>query len=226
MPPSGMCYLVALIASKYWKGDRKLGESPPSLRERKKTETRAAILREARALFTVQGFDGATLDDICAKVSVSRRTFFRYFPSKEALVFPNREARLAEFAGFLEARPQGEDTYSTLRKGTTMFAASYSGKRLQLLELQSLIAGSSTLQNCEREIDREWEEVIRAAFVIEFGDDEAGCLRARILAGATIGVVRATMRHWYQGDGRDNLAQLGLDALDALQRGFPLPATS
>ena len=203
-----------------------MSKTNSSLRERKKAETRSAILKEARALFALRGFDETTLDDICLRTSISRRTFFRYFPSKEALVFPNRQIRLSVFASFIKARPLGENMYSSLRTGTVSFAAGYQDNREQLLEVQALIAKSTTLQNSERDIDREWEEVIRAAFVTEFGDDEQGGLRARILAGATIGVIRATMRHWYQGDGRDDLAQLGLDALDALQRGFPLPSDS
>jgi AcrR family transcriptional regulator len=201
-----------------------LSEKNLSLRERKKAETRSTILKEARALFAARGFDGATLDDICVAAAVSRRTFFRYFPSKEALVFPNREVRLQAFANFIAARPEGEDMFTTLRKGTVLFAAGYEENREQLLEVQALIANSPTLQTSERDIDREWEEVIRAAFVTEFGDTEEGDRRSRILAGATIGVIRATMRYWYEREGRDNLAELGLDALDALQRGFPLPS--
>jgi AcrR family transcriptional regulator len=215
---------VALIASNEEKGDRELPEKNPSLRERKKQETRATILKEARALFASGGFDGTTLDDICVAASVSRRTFFRYFPSKEALVFPNRQIRLDAFANFIKARPSGEDMFTTLRKGTVLFAAGYEENREQLLEVQALIGRSGTLQTSERDIDREWEEVIRAAFETEFGDSEEGRKRARILAGATIGVIRATMRHWYEGEGRESLAQLGMDALDALQRGFPLPS--
>ena len=46
-------------------------------------------------------------------------------------------------------------------------------------------------------------------------------LRARVLAGACIGVIRATMRHWFHIGGHADLGQLGLQALDALQD--PLP---
>lgn len=226
MPLSGTCYRVALIALNEEKGDREMQKNTPSLRERKKAETRATILNEARALFAVGGFDATTLDDICMAASVSRRTFFRYFPSKEALVFPNRQTRLKAFAGFIKQRPGNEDMFATLRKGTVLFAAGYQENRAQLMEVQALIAKSSTLQTSERDIDREWEEVIRAAFISEFGGDDHGAKRARILAGATIGVIRATMRHWYEGNAREDLAQLGLDALGALQRGFPLPSDS
>ena len=47
-----------------------------------------------------------------------------------------------------------------------------------------------------------------------------------MLAGAAIGVIRATMRYWFEHDGRPDLGALGIQALDALQDGFvsALPA--
>ncbi len=197
-------------------------EERHSLREQKKAQTRASILREARELFFKQGFDGTTLDAICERAVVSRRTFFRYFGSKEALVFPNREAHLAYFRDFLDEPLPGESVFDTLRRVTRSFAEDYVDHRPQILAIQKLIDSSPSLKAREREVDRAWELAIEAAFAREAGDGANARIRARVLAGATIGVIRATMRFWFEGDGRDDLRQLGLDALSSLERGFPL----
>jgi AcrR family transcriptional regulator len=56
------------------------------LRERKKAQTRAAIQRQALRLFRKQGYDNTTVQQIAAAAEVSESTFFRYFPTKEAVV--------------------------------------------------------------------------------------------------------------------------------------------
>nr|WP_281360713.1 TetR/AcrR family transcriptional regulator [Psychromicrobium silvestre] len=58
----------------------------PSLRERKKQATRAAIVATARELTLEHGFNGFTLEQLCERVGVSRRTLFNYFGSKEDAV--------------------------------------------------------------------------------------------------------------------------------------------
>ncbi|RFU41038.1 TetR family transcriptional regulator [Actinomadura logoneensis] len=53
------------------------------LRERKKLRTRKALAETALRLFVERGYDATTLDDLCDEVEVSKRTFFRTYPSKE-----------------------------------------------------------------------------------------------------------------------------------------------
>lgn len=56
------------------------------LRERKKARTRFAIQQEALKLFREQGYGATTVEQIAEAAEVSPSTFFRYFPTKDALV--------------------------------------------------------------------------------------------------------------------------------------------
>src|SRR5262249_44921406 len=62
------------------------GPARPSLRERKKAKTRAAIQQHALRLFREQGYAATTVEQIAAAAEISPSTFFRYFPTKEDVV--------------------------------------------------------------------------------------------------------------------------------------------
>lgn len=64
-----------------------MNDSAESLREQRKRETSRALTTTARALTSEHGFAGFTIEELCASVGVSRRTFFNYFESKENAVF-------------------------------------------------------------------------------------------------------------------------------------------
>ena len=54
------------------------------LRERKKLRTRRALAEAALSMFTENGFDATTLEELADEAEVSKSTFFRFFPAKEA----------------------------------------------------------------------------------------------------------------------------------------------
>lgn len=194
----------------------------PGRRETRKRATRAALVTVAHRRFHAHGFEKTTIEEICEEVGVSRRTFFRYFRSKEDLVFPNREERLERFLEVLAEGPEGEGAFDTLRRATGQFGPEYMAHRTQLIAQQTLISKSPALRAREAEIDRDWEAAMVGALLARGPGGPAAELRARVIAGACIGIIRATMRHWFAGGGVDDLTALGTAALDSLERGFPL----
>src|SRR5581483_3291402 len=106
----------------------------PGLRERHMDRTRAAIVDAALALFSEQGFTETTVDAIAERADVGRRTFFRYFPAKESVLFHDIDAQIQATLDALTARPEDEPPFtaliSVLRDSAGLFSADLDKRRL------------------------------------------------------------------------------------------------
>nr|WP_195969097.1 TetR/AcrR family transcriptional regulator [Cellulomonas hominis] len=77
---------------------------------------RAELIDAAQDLFVAQGYEGTTVDQIAAAVGMSRRSFFRYFASKDDLVLGKYDAMADQLAEALHARPADEPLWDSLRR--------------------------------------------------------------------------------------------------------------
>src|ERR671927_90907 len=103
------------------------------LRERHRKRTAADLEEAALRLFSAKGFDAVTIDDIAAAADVSRRTFFRYFASKEDVILSDPPRRLDELQVALDRRPADEPAMTALRQAILSLAGSYEEQREQML---------------------------------------------------------------------------------------------
>jgi AcrR family transcriptional regulator len=87
----------------------------PGLRERTRQAVRREITEAAGALFIERGYETTTIDDIAAAVGMSKRSVFRYFPTKEDLILGKFDYIAAEMLEGLQSRPAGEPVWDTLR---------------------------------------------------------------------------------------------------------------
>jgi len=65
-------------------------------------------------LFATRGFDDTSVDDIAEAAGIARRTFFRYFPSKNAVPWGDFDAHLAEMRTLLAEMPDDEPILDNL----------------------------------------------------------------------------------------------------------------
>lgn len=78
-------------------------------RESKKIDCRVRILKTSRRLFTANGYDETTMDDIAEKAGVSKATVYNYFPNKESLLIGTVNEVMDQEAEFIN-----NDEYSNL----------------------------------------------------------------------------------------------------------------
>ncbi len=86
-----------------------------SLRQRKQDVVRDALAGAAKQLFLARGFERTTVEQIARAAGVSRRTFFRYFESKEEVLAEHVDRLGEQFYAALAARPAGEAPLAAIR---------------------------------------------------------------------------------------------------------------
>jgi AcrR family transcriptional regulator len=79
-----------------------------TLRERKRDRTRRALIDAAIDQFERNGYDGTTVADIAEAAEIGTRTFFSYFASKEELLFPDSDTRVAAAVTAIAHRQPGD----------------------------------------------------------------------------------------------------------------------
>ncbi len=191
-------------------------------REIKKARTREAIASASLELFLSRGFDATTADDIAEASGISRRTFFRYFPTKEAAFFANQRSRLEAFREMIAEPLPGEDGFQTARRCLMHVAALYMAERRVAVAQQVAVRASRSLIAHELQLDYEWEHAIAAALLRDGAGVGLPDADARWLAGAIMGMTRSVLRDWFAVDGRRDLVEMGEQAIEQLQRGFGL----
>lgn len=185
---------------------QRTADHPAGLRERKKQRTRDALIHAALDLFTAHGYDETTVDEIAEAVEVSQRTFFRYFGSKEEVVFAVQEMVESHFLSELRRRPADEAPFEALRRAV-MCAWSSIGEAIEALitvELHmrtyQMIESTPSLLAAHLRRSTDLEEQTARLIAEREGLDVDRDPRPRVAVAAFNGVMRVTGRLWGQGE--------------------------
>jgi AcrR family transcriptional regulator len=194
------------------------GDDAPSLRERNKARARTEIATAALRLFVERGFEGVTVDEIVTAAGVSRRTFFRYFDTKEdALLadYPELNIRLTESLG----RGGADAPFEAVTAGLHRLADWYVERAEAVLERSQVIRDTLPLAARNLEFFSQWERSIAITVAIHTGDDPGGLL-PRTASAAFVGAFRAALSQWVRSSGTEDLHALTDRALDLVRLGL------
>ncbi|MGW2489135.1 TetR family transcriptional regulator [Streptomyces sp. NPDC001606] len=177
-----------------------------TLRERKKRRTREALLRAALELFTTQGYERTTVDEIAEACEVSQRTFFRYFAGKEDAAFAVQEMAEARFADAVRARPPHEAPLEALRQAVLegwdgIRETVESAVPVELyLRMYRTIDSTPALLAAHLARSAATEETIARILADREGVDVDADPRPRLAVAVFGAVMRVTDRQWCAGD--------------------------
>jgi AcrR family transcriptional regulator len=167
-------------------------------RDRKKNETRQALRDAAHRLFAEKGFTQTTIDDIAEASDVSRRTFFRYYDSKDDLLRSDVSDLLPAMLAALRARPADEPPFAALLAALSTLIGPDGPPAVAQSLADPAISGIRARLSMVRMLGQ-WEQgiadtlLLRAGFTAS-GDDspsEEDRLRAVVIACAATSALRA-----------------------------------
>src|SRR5260221_13721428 len=92
-----------------------------SLVERKRQLVRDELTEAALKLLAFQGFEATTIDQLAAAAGASRRTFFRYFQSKEDVIIEFLDDLGRQLRAALPAQPASERPALAVRNPLRLF---------------------------------------------------------------------------------------------------------
>jgi len=185
---------------------------------RRRATSRAELEQAAFALFAVRGFDATTVDEIAAAAGIGRRTFFRYFPSKNDIPWGAFEDELERMRIRLKACPPEVPLADAIRVALIDFnrvapeQVPLHRRRMELILRVPTLLAHSTLRFTA------WREVV-AEFVAERTGHRQDDLAPQAVAHAVLGVAVAAYEHWLDDQGSDLPALLD-DAMRQLSIAF------
>ncbi|XUL94038.1 TetR family transcriptional regulator [Streptomyces galilaeus] len=185
---------------------------------------RDALVAAAFQLFLERGYEQTTIDDIVALAGVGRRSFFRYFPSKEDVVFPDHERCLADMTAFLTS---GGDEHEPVRRvcdAARLVLRMYNENPTFSVQRYRLTKKVPGLRAYELSVVWRYERALADYLRGRFAGRPDGTLQADVIAAAVVAAHNNALRSWLRSDGQRDAATEVDHALGYVQSAFGNPS--
>ncbi len=191
-----------------------------SLRERKKQQTRDHLIDAAFSLFEERGFDHVSAAEIAEQANVSERTFYRYFPTKEDVIFPDGDEKMAHVDEMVANLPKTMSVVEGLRAGIRAITVqTQESTELQLARAR-LVMSTPSLQSLIMRREQEWVESFADAIAARLDLDQEADIRPELTAAVIVAVFRVVMNRWIRSGGREPIEDMIDDALAYIGTGL------
>jgi AcrR family transcriptional regulator len=167
-------------------------------------DTRARIAAAAFELFAARGYDGTTVDAIAERAGIARRTFFRYFRSKDDVIFPDHDTLLASVNQNL-ASQAGVAPVLAICSGVRLVFRSYTSDPLVSVQRYLLTRSVDALRDRElatvRRYERAFGRYLRDRLANGRFSQSETVLRADVIAATVVAAHNAVLREWLRAGG-------------------------
>ncbi|MFC0109707.1 TetR family transcriptional regulator [Kibdelosporangium aridum] len=171
----------------------------------RRRRVREALTAAAIDLFLTKGYEETTVDEIAAAAGVGRRTFFRYFPSKEDVIFPDHEARLLRVAEVFATAPHDEPPLSVACRAVHGVLEAYLDEGVIAVQRYRLTRDFPQLRSREIASAHSYHIAVTRYLVDRVGDEPDGALWAEVAGSAVVAAHNHVLRQYLKAGGKGDV---------------------
>ncbi|MDI9916384.1 mycofactocin system transcriptional regulator [Rhodococcus sp. IEGM 1379] len=195
-------------------------KNPSARIGRRPSTTREGISKIGIELFSTLGFNDVSVDQIADAAGIARRTFFRYFPSKNAVPWGDFDAHLDEMRAHLDSLPEELPLVDALESALLTFNTFPPEETAVHRKRMELILTVPTLQAYSVVMHEGWRHVV-AEYAARRMNLEPTDHGPRTVGYLLLGVAMAAYEQWLTDDALE-LPELLRTGTQALRTGISI----
>ena len=191
----------------------------PNLHKLRRFKTREALRQAALKRFASEGFANVTVEQLAKEAGVTERTFFRHFPTKEAVLFQDYDTRVEWLAEALAERPRSESLFDAVRTSIASFPHDVELVRQAALARAELITGDQIAGHL-RVVQSSFAGVITDFVKQRYPDVPNIELVAQVAGSALAAAMVVGVETWGRNGCQDDLAAITAACLEIVRSGL------
>ncbi len=177
---------------------------------------RQALIHSAIELFTTQGYDATTIEQISAAGGVAPRTFFHHFATKDDILFDGYAERLEEATRRFRAS-RSDSLWGALAETSSAVAEAIADQPEIFVVRARMYHSVPALRATMLRINEDWIDQLTAEVARWLDTDMGTDLRPRLTATLINGANRAAIDVWVAGGGQGDLSELMAESVELVR---------
>jgi AcrR family transcriptional regulator len=194
--------------------------TPPTNRHRlRRQSTHEALRQAALKSFARKGFANVTVTELAQEAGVTERTFFRHFPTKEAVLFQDYETQLEWLAEALGRRPASESLFDAVLASVASFPHDVEVVR-QAASARAELITAERIAGHLRVVQSSFAQVLTEFVRARHPDVPNRDLAAEVAGSALAAALVVAVEHWGRNGCTGDLGELVAASLDLVRSGL------
>ncbi|MDA2891857.1 TetR family transcriptional regulator [Mycolicibacterium sp. BiH015] len=191
----------------------------PNLHELRRRSTRDALRQAALSSFAARGFANVTVTELAREAGVTERTFFRHFPTKEAVLFQDYETQVEWLAEALARRPRSESVFDAVLAAIASFPYDLEVVRQAATARNELISAERIAGHL-RVVQASFATVLTDFVTARYADIPDIELVAEVAGAALAAALVVAVEHWGRDGCTGDLAAITASSMGLVRSGL------